>query len=122
MELRAKRIGGGSFIALEYTWAFEGKAQDGLLLISREAEKKRWRAAWLDSWHMRSTLMDCVGELASAGEEAVDVLGEYEVVDQPSWGWRTRVELRDQTLVLSMWNVSPAGAQELAVESLLVRV
>ncbi len=41
----------GKFIRLDYTWAYEGAAQEGSLLIGYESAPAIVTAHWVDTWH-----------------------------------------------------------------------
>jgi hypothetical protein len=117
MEATIRAIAGAAFVRIEYTWTFDGRPQDGELLLCRDARASRWNAVWIDSWHMPHTFMHSTGSL----DHVVDIEGGYAVPGHPDWGWRTRIELEGETLVLHMWNVSPEGEAALAVHSRLER-
>jgi hypothetical protein len=107
---------GGRFVRLDYTWAFDGAAQEGTLLIGYEARHSRFTAIWGDTWHMSDALMVSRGE-ASEGP-ALSVFGTYAVEGWPDWGWRIVLEPRDDgSLQMLMYNVSPEGEADLAVDA-----
>ena len=54
---------GGQFIRLEYTWSYQGGAQEGSLLIGYQSEHGKATAHWFDSWHMSEGVMVCEGTL-----------------------------------------------------------
>lgn len=47
----------------------------------------------------------------------VNVRGHYKVPDHPDWGWRTEIVPGGNSLKIVMYNVSPEGNEELAVET-----
>ncbi len=108
----------GKFSTIAYTWAFEGESQEGLLLIGQADEVVS--AVFVDSWHMGDKLMLCEGR--AAANEAIKVRGSYAVEGGPDWGWRIVVEPGDNTLRVTMYNVTPDGDEVLGVEASYTRV
>jgi hypothetical protein len=108
---------GGSFVRFDYSWAFRGKPQEGSMLIGYEPKAKRYTITLIDSWHLSSASMRQVGMT----DEAIDVFGEYEVEGHPNWGWRTRIDIKDESVTVRMWNVSPEGNEDRAVEAVYRR-
>lgn len=106
----------GKFITVAYTWAFDGKPQDGLLLLGHETKEKTVKAVWIDSWHMGDRFMICEG--GADDEGIVSVKGLYSAPPGPDWGWRTVVDPKDgNSFEIIMYNVTPDGEEELAVEA-----
>jgi hypothetical protein len=105
---------GGRFVRIDYTWNDRGAPQQGSLLVGLEAEVVT--AAWVDSWHNGSRMMICSGALTSEG--GLDIRGTYPAgPGLPDWGWRTHLVVRDQSWTMTMFNVSPAGDETLAVRA-----
>lgn len=111
-------IAGEKFMQISYTWAFEGAAQDGLLLWGLEAADTTATAAWADSFHTGDTLLVSRG-LSGGGW---DVLGSYAVEGGPPWGWRTVLDAGGEALRVLMYNISPDGQEILGVEMVWGRV
>jgi hypothetical protein len=108
------------FVRLDYTWAFDGKAQEGSLLFGYETIKGLVSVAWIDSWHNGEKMVICQGKLADHG--AIDVQGSYPAPPGPDWGWRTIVEPANaDAFRLLMFNIPPMGKEELAVEAIYHR-
>ncbi len=76
----------GQFISCSYTWADEGKPQDGLLLIGSGETPDSVKAIWIDSWHMGDKFMLLDGALERDGN--VSMHGTYAAPPGPDWGWR----------------------------------
>lgn len=107
------------FLTLMYTWSHENKAHEGLLVLGYDAAQQVATASWLDSWHMSSKLMSCTGTIDERGEIAVK--GYYEAPPDPDWGWRIVIAVRNEALRMTMYNCTPAGEEELAVQADYVR-
>ncbi|MBK9156181.1 MAG: DUF1579 family protein [Chloracidobacterium sp.] len=109
----------GQFVAFDYTWEYEGELQEGFLVLGSDERSDAVQAVWTDSWHNRNVLMLCDGKKAPEG--TFSVKGFYKVEGHPDWGWRTEIIPGDGTLRIGMYNVSPEGEEELAVETDLTR-
>ena len=108
----------GKFLEIKYTWIYDDQPQEGLLLIGYEAELVT--AIWADSWHMGKKFMQCQGVIKENG--SVDVRGQYQAPPGPDWGWRIVLEHEgENTLNLTMYNITPEGQEALAVEAVYSR-
>lgn len=105
----------GQFLSIEYTWSFEGKLQEGILIIGCDPRSDAVQAVWTDSWHSKDVLMLCNGSRDEDGK--ISVLGNYSVPEHPDWGWRTEITPGADSFRYAMYNVSPEGAEEIAVET-----
>src|SRR5215216_8063749 len=76
---------GGKFARLDYTWRYEDAPQEGSLLIGADAKADTITAHWIDSWHMGSTVMHCIGPKPAAGA-GLSVRGSYAAPPGPDWG------------------------------------
>jgi hypothetical protein len=105
---------GDTFVRLDYTWAHQGQPQEGSLLIGGEGTSVT--AYWIDTWHMGHKVMACQGVAESDGR--ISVRGSYAAPPGPDWGWRINlIPNRGQMLGVIMFNISPEGREELAVEA-----
>ncbi len=109
----------GQFVAFEYTWAYEGEPQEGIILIGCDAKSDAVQTVWTDSWHSSHTFMLSDGKVAENGE--ISVKGHYKVEGHPDWGWRTEIIPGSEKLRIVMYNVSPEGEEEPAVETDFIR-
>ena len=110
-----KRAASGKFLKIEYDWVFENQNQEGMFLIGSEKDSVQAKAFWIDSWHMNDKVMICDGNFA---ENSILFKGFYEVPNHPDWGWRTDIIFSDEnSFKIVMYNVSPDGAEDLAVEA-----
>jgi hypothetical protein len=105
----------GQFLSIEYTWLYNGDAQEGLLILGCDPESDAIQAVWTDSWHSKNFLMLCNGTVDSAGR--VTVMGYYSVPNNPDWGWRSEIIPGEDSFRYAMFNVSPEGIEEIAVET-----
>ena len=105
---------GHSCIDIAYTWEYEGKLQDGFIVIDGDLNSNAVKAAWTDSWHSANVLMDCDGLVDGNG--SVNLKGNYKVEGHPDWGWRTEIVPNGDAFKYLMFNVSPEGHEEWAVE------
>ncbi|HVF91713.1 MAG TPA: DUF1579 family protein [Blastocatellia bacterium] len=103
------------FITIRYTWAADGRPQEGLLLLGSDKDDAA-QAVWVDSWHMSEKFMICVGSISNGG--MLDILGSYSAPTGPDWGWRIVIEPGEQgSFELVMYNVSPDGEESLAFKN-----
>ena len=111
-----KLLPGDRFALLRYTWADEGRPQDGLLLVGANPETGAVWGAWVDSWHMGHSRL----ELSGAADDPDKLLlrGSYAAPPGPDWGWRIDLIPRgDDRWRLVMYNITPDGVVEPAVEA-----
>jgi hypothetical protein len=109
----------GQFVAFEYTWAYEGEPQEGIILLGCDTRSDAVQTVWTDSFHSSHTFMLSDGKVAENGD--ISVKGYYKVEGHPDWGWRTDIISGDEKLRIVMYNVSPEGEEELAVETDFIR-
>jgi hypothetical protein len=112
-EIRA--IAQDQFSEIRYTWADEGKAQEGKLVLSLAPDSGSVKAVWFDTWHMANAFMVCDGAVDERG--VVRVRGTYAAPPGPDWGWRITIEPNGKdALRFAMHNITPDGDEFLAVE------
>lgn len=104
----------GQCLEITYTWEYEGEPQEGLIIING-GDSNSVKAFWTDSWHSKNVLMACEGSVSENG--TVDIKGNYSVSDHPDWGWRTKIVPNGDSFKYLMFNVSPEGLEEWAVET-----
>ena len=106
----------GKFLRIDYRWAIGDEPQSGSLLIGQEAVSGEVTAAWVDSWHNGDRMMICRGKIEETG--AADLYGSYPAISGPDWGWRIYLEPGGiDSFRVYMYNVTPQGVEELAVET-----
>lgn len=105
-------------LQLEYSWEFEKKTQSSMLAFTYHPKKELVSAVWIDTWHMQNEFMHCKGLLTKNGVLMVN--GKYGAGIGPDWGWKTLLEVEPEdpsSLHLTMYNITPAGEQHLAVQA-----
>ena len=108
----------GQFLEIAYSWEHEGKSCEGLIILTADRKSDAISAVWTDSWHMAHQVMMCEG---SEAEGRVSVTGSYKVEGHPDWGWRTEIVPDDEGFRYNMYNISPEGEEQIAVEMDLKR-
>ena len=109
----------GQFLEISYTWEYNGKAQEGLIILGGDSKTDAVNAFWTDSWHLSDQVMMCDGKSDPDGR--VSVNGSYKVEGHPDWGWRTEIKPAGDGFEYMMFNVSPDGEETIAVEILMTR-
>lgn len=113
-QLSVTPVAGGSFLQFDYDWTYEGETQTGVLLLGSD-EDDAASAAWIDSFHMSSKIMSCLG---TARTSEADLKGIYEAPPGPDWGWRITIRSGSAgELQIVMHNISPEGQEDLAVQA-----
>lgn len=108
-------IAQGQFTEIMYTWVFEGKAQEGRIILGQTPDSKAVKAVWFDTWHMMEQFMVCEGEVDDEG--VVWVKGSYAAPPGPDWGWQISIETQKiDVFHLIMHNITPEGEAFLAVD------
>lgn len=109
-----RKRSGGQFLEVSYTWTYKGEPKEGVILVGTDPRSGTVSACWTDSFHMANQLMSCEGRETGAG--GVVVRGQYKVEGHPDWGWRTEIVPGDGAFRYLMYNISPDGHEEIAVE------
>ncbi|MBM3124886.1 MAG: DUF1579 domain-containing protein [Chloroflexi bacterium] len=110
----------GRFALYLYQSVMNGEPQHGMFTFGYNTQLDRYESAWVDSFHNRTAIMYCTGEVLERG---FSVAGSYpDPSGGPDWGWRTVVELIDRGhLRLTAYNLNPQGVESRAVETTLTR-
>jgi hypothetical protein len=113
----------GKFVLHEYKGSMGGKPLQGMAIIGYHLDLQKFQVAWIDSFHNGTAIMFSQG---AKGAEGMDVLGGYAYVtpeEEQHWGWRTEIDLiSDNELVITSFNISPAGEEDKATETRYRRV
>jgi hypothetical protein len=111
----------GRFVRVDYTWGYQGKPQEGSLLIGFEKNEDQVTAHWIDTWHYNEKVMACAGPNPKGN--TLSVRGTYPAPPGPDWGWRIDLTPADTgELQIVMFNIFPDGKEELAVEAFYQRI
>jgi hypothetical protein len=114
--LSVKLVAKGKFLSFTYTWSHENVSHEGVILLGHDDQQAVATAAWVDSWHMSSKIMSCQGAIDAQG--AINLRGSYEAPPGPDWGWRIVITPKSgKELQIVMYNISPEGAEDLAVQA-----
>jgi Protein of unknown function (DUF1579) len=120
-ELSVLQFAKGTFLTFNYSWEHKNVPQEGMLLVGYDSIQNIATAAWIDTWHMSSKVMSCQGTINAQG--IIDLRGSYEAPPDPDWGWRIMITSPSVNLLhLVMFNCSPEGLEELAVQADYKRV
>lgn len=110
----------GRFALFLYQSSIEGEAQHGMFTFGYNTLLTATSIAGGNSFHNNTAVMFCTGNPRDNG---FSVLGSYpDPTGGPDWGWRTEVELIDNMLVITAYNISPEGGEAKATEITLKRV
>jgi hypothetical protein len=110
---------GGRFVRLDYTWFYQGKPQEGSLLVGFEPRSGAVSGHWIDTWHMGRKAMACVGGPPAAG--MISITGSYAAPTGPDWCWRIVVTSDGDTLRVTHTNIAPDGKEEPAAQGVYSR-
>lgn len=111
-----RTVGQEQFVLITYAWEIEGEVQEGQITFVSKIKEQPTKATWLDSWHIRNSIMIC--EATENQEGTILLNGSYPAPPGPDWGWRIEVGSdRGDLLLMRMFNISPAGQEELAVQA-----
>jgi hypothetical protein len=110
---------GGRFVRVDYTWGYQGKPQEGSLLVGFDPKSGEASGHWIDSWHMGRKGMACLG--SSPTDRTIAVRGSYAAPPGPDWGWRIEITPEAEALRIRHTNIFPDGKEELAAEGVYSR-
>ena len=103
-----------AFATITYTWSYQGKEKEGLILIAGNEDGSDVTMGWSDSWHQSGGVLHLHG---SVKDESVNCKGSYSVPGHPDWGWRIEFKPGKNSLAMKMFNISPEGEEGIAVDA-----
>lgn len=104
------------FVRFDYTWGYQGRLQSGCILFGGDPKGIANTAHWIDTWHMGHGVLACEGP--GLDSEHLSVRGSYAVPPDADWNWRIDLDLSNaRTIKLVMYNISPDGKEDVAVEA-----
>lgn len=113
-------VGKGRFILHEYETRLIDHECHGVVLYGYSTQKEQFEAAWVDNCHNDTNIMNLTGRAMGTPFSAT---GSYTVPDGDPWHWRMEIEMPDgDHVVLTAYNISPAGEEALAVKTEYNRV
>jgi hypothetical protein len=119
-EATIESLFGGRFVRISYAGTVPQNPHAGQMILGFHNDARAFAMAWLDSFHTGTSLLLSVGEPRADG--AISVLGSY-AAGPERWGWRTVIRRpQPDQLVIEAYNISPAGQEDRAIESVLARV
>lgn len=117
---------GGRFIIHEYSGTMQGKPFEGISIYGYDMSdtEGKFQCANIDSFHNGTRIMLQEGE---PSQDNFSVLGHYywrvSAEEVQKWGWRTELDLQDDdTLVITIYNITPDGQSAKGVETIYKRV
>ncbi|MBK9494156.1 MAG: hypothetical protein BWZ07_00736 [Alphaproteobacteria bacterium ADurb.BinA280] len=109
-----QQLGSGELYRVDYDWQLEGLTRFGSLLLAVHPETDAVTAAWVDSWHQSSAVMNLAS--ASSAMGILRLSGRYAVESGLAWGWAIEFESPVAgRLEMRMFNATPEGDEALAV-------
>lgn len=123
VQANMRLILGGRFLMIGYAGSMQGRPLEGLMIIGKQLTTDKFQCVWLDSFH---TGTDMMFSESKRNADVLSVLGTYVYAGpekEEIWGWRTKIELlNNDELLITAFNVTPAGEESKATEVLFKRI
>ena len=114
--LTVSAVIGGQFVRIDQRWSYQGRPQEGSLLVGHQLKPATVSAHWADTFHTARGVMAFTG--TAAGDGAIEVRGTYSAGSGLDWGWRIRLHgTGPDQLRVTMHNIHPDGEEDLAVDA-----
>lgn len=107
-----------TFATITYDWEYEGKREEGTLILAKHRKSDAVEMAWVDSWHQHDGVLYLKGEASESG--SVRARGEYGA-GKEVWGWTIELIATADSLTVKMDNCPPTGDPIWAVEGVYTR-
>lgn len=106
---------GGHFALQEHAIQVDGVAHEGWALLGRKGDTDEYTMTLADSFHTAgSGLLVSEGRLSESGK--FSVLGHYQAGPE-QWGWRTDMQVHGDSLLITVFNISPDGQEYPAIDA-----
>ena len=112
-------VTGDRAVAIAQVWREGGKARAGSFVVGYDAATGVATITWVDPFHTGGRPMAFTGVARTDG--TLDVRGSYAAPPGPDWGWRIEVSTPARSLAIVMYNITPDGAEALAVGAAYAR-
>ena len=109
----------GNFATITYEWEYEGRQEQGTIILAKSSDMTSIQFGWVDSWHQSDSVLHLKGETSQSG--SMKARGEYGAGDEV-WGWTIELAPTSDSLALKMENVTPDGEATWAVDAVYSRV
>ncbi|WP_165226821.1 DUF1579 family protein [Aquisphaera insulae] len=102
---------GGRFVRLDYVWSYQGKPQEGSLLVGFDPKSGEISGHWIDTWHNGRNVLACKGKATPESDPASSfgMLGSYPAPPGPDWNWRIEIDTGEGSLRIRHINIIPEG-------------
>jgi len=109
-------LAGGGALLHQYEGTLMGEPQVGMAFFAFDAGAKECQMAWVDNCHTGRKIMFST---QAYSDGLFSARGSYpDPCGGPDWGWRTELEFGGgDEAVVRHYNITPAGAESLAVET-----
>jgi len=103
-----------SYATITYDWHYEGKRQEGTIIVCMAEKSRAVQFGWVDSWHQSTAVMHLTGKESDSG--SVKVKGTYPA-GKETWGWTIEFIHEGDGISMNMENVTPSGEAIWAVKA-----
>ncbi|MBI1756620.1 MAG: hypothetical protein HY248_03795 [Fimbriimonas ginsengisoli] len=107
-----------TFATITYDWHYEGKREEGTIILAKQGKSNAVEIGWVDSWHEHDGVLHLKGE--DSGTGSVKARGLWSA-GKEVWGWTIELLATADSLTVKMENVPPAGEPIWAVEGVYSR-
>lgn len=105
-------------VTITYDWQYDGKREEGTLILTKARKSSAIEMGWVDSWHESDAVLHLMGEESATG--SIKARGEYGA-GKEIWGWSIELLPTETSLTIKMDNIPPTGEAMWAVEAVYSR-